>query len=700
MLSLSEKAAHLLACADVKRPELASVQTAEELVVSLTAPPRPRFRFEYERKAQVLDFLRAHYGAWRNFNTKEADRLAGLTIEQAQGSRALANIPELGKAWWATGDPRYVEAYQRFYLAVPTGEMFNWGEFNGLQGAIELDAYFLMQDSPAFTTEGRIAVLDHLHEITANAWDAHTSRWQQTMLGPEGHNWYLHGMHVLPFFGLLFPEFTRAEFFLKVGMSVVEEHVRGHLKADGGARETTMGYQNFSMCNLWDLYVVAQRNGYPVSSQFVERILNGTKFLLRLMSPVGGMPSFGDGGHGAGQLTQLAAIAAALTGDGECKWYAEYCRQHLQNVKTETPGELPLCAFFDVGLAGAATYANTRAHNPHHTSVLMGPTGYAALRNGETPQANYLAIAAADRGPIVTSHGHNDIFSLDVHAGGTRFIGEMGCAPYGKAPGRQYDEKTEAHSCLTIRGVEQTPLVDEWRWVGGHATIPAVRRWISEDTHDFFHGVHEGYYQYPDRTTLHARKIFFVKSAPSYWVVLDWLESNVENDYRAYFHGCVPGTLDGATVTLGEDGGTRLAIVPPAGDNLTARHITDAGLSAYIEERKLDPANYPCFAYDTRSANDCLAWTLAPLAPGAAAPTITRLPVAVNGIAEDAHGAVALQIAFPDHTDLLCVSHQDFDGTLEFAGIKTWGFLSFRRIIDGQVVLSIDHTMADGVCGR
>ena len=36
---------------------------------------------------------------------------------------------------------------------------------------------------------------------------------------------------------------------------------------------------------------------------------------------------------------------------------------------------------------------------------VMGPTGYAALRSGDDAGAAYLAIAAANRGPIVTSHG-------------------------------------------------------------------------------------------------------------------------------------------------------------------------------------------------------------------------------------------------------------------------------------------------------
>jgi len=699
----ADKGSHLMHYVDLDRPELAHLKRAADpaaaFVARLARPPRPRFRFEYERKADLLAFLNEHYEAWRSFDTTEADRVASLAIEEAQGYRALTSVPELGRAWWATGDPKYGAAFERFYLAVPTGQMFNWQEFNGIQGAIELDAFFLLLDCEGFTTEGRIAFLDHLHAITDNAWDVHMSRWQQIMLGPEGHNWYLAGMRVLPLFGMLFPEFKRAGFFLRAGWSVVEEQVRGHLKADGGARETALSYQAGVMQHLWDFYLFAHRNAYAASPGFVDRLLNATKFLLRLMSPQGGLPSFGDGHPGPGHLTQLAATATALTGDGECKWYAEYCRRHQRDVPAETAGEIPLCAFWDVGLAGAAAYARARPRNPNHTSVLMGPTGYVAMRDTDRPEGNYMAIAAADRGPIVTSHGHNEIFSLEVHAGGVRFIGEMGCAPYGKSPGRMYDQSTEAHTCLAIEGMEQVPIVGEWRWAG--RTMPVVRRWISAETHDFFHGVHEGYYQYPEHQTLHARKVLFVKSAPAYWVVMDWVESNVQNPYCAYFHGCVPGRLDGSIILLGDEPAMRLAVIPPEGDDITAERVSSEGLRAFINEKALEPDSYPCFVYRKRAESDCFVWVLVPLAPGEARPQVRRIPVRLNGREADAHTACAVEIAFEAHSDRLCVSHKDFDAGLDFGGESAWGHLAFRRIgADGITLLSFEHTMAEGVCGR
>lgn len=703
----SDKLARLLAALDPAQPAAAAVRASGDagaLLDLLARPPRARFRFDYQRKGEMLAFLREHYGSWRQFDLAPARRFEEMELDKARGSRATVGIAALGQAWWATGDERFGRAFERFYLNSPTGAMFSWGSFNGSQPAYELPAYFLLLDCPGFSTAGRIAFLDHLQAITAEAWDIHTSVWPQNSLGTEGHNWYLHGMHCLPFFGLLFPEFARSAFFLKTGWSVIEEHVRGHYKSDGGARETTLGYQVGNMHCLWDFYLIAHRNGHPIAPGMLDMLVRATKFLLRLASPAATIPAFGDTGSGDYGLSAMAAVAAALSGDGECKWYARHLRPCWPTKAPEALDQIPEAAFWDVGLEGARAFAQVRERNPNHVSVLMGPTGYAALRDHDGPEACYLAIAAADRGPIVTSHGHNEIFSLDLRALGARFLGVPSCAPYGTSPGRDYDQLTEAHNCLVVEGLEQSPPLGEWRW--SRVVTPAVRRWISEPTHDFFHGVHEGFYTYRQHDVLHARKVLFLKGSPAtpgYWIVTDWVESVQENGYRVYFHGCVSGAAAGRSILLQAPRGPRLAVIPPQDDALTLEPVNTPGRQAYLAETGSDPATHPCFVYARRGKSDSFPWVLLPQAAGetGALPVVERVPASINGKREDAHGVTALKISFPTHDDLLCLSHKDFDAELEFAGVRAWGHLAFRRVArDGRTTLAITHTMADGVCGR
>ncbi|OGV70041.1 MAG: hypothetical protein A2340_13470 [Lentisphaerae bacterium RIFOXYB12_FULL_60_10] len=701
------KADHVMQAVDLERPELAAVRgsatPAEAFAQYVSGRPAGRFRVEYRRKVEILAFCKAHYDAWRSFDPAAADRVAAMTIEQARVPRALSGVRKLGQAWWATGDPKYGTAFEQFYRDNETGSMFTWGAFNGSQGLYELDAWFLLLDCPGFTVEGRVAVLDHLAAIADYAWDDAVSQWNQLALGPEGHNWYLHGMQILPFIALLFPEFKRSEFFLKTGFSVVEEHLRAHYRADGGARETTPSYQQGSVNWLWDFYALARRNAIPLSEGFETRLMNATMHLLRLATPQGSVPSIGDSHHESGGLTNLAAIAAALSGDRECKWYAEQWRGMRDGVCGERLGELPESVFWMVGLEGARTYAAARERNPAARSVLMGSTGYAALRSSGARSAAYLSLAAAERGPIVTSHGHNDVLSMEVHADGVRFVGEMGCAPYGNSPGRNYDERAEAHSCLVLQGEQPVPIVSEWRWK--HHLRPAVTRWISEPSHDFIQAVHEGYYQYPERQTLHARKILFRKprraDEAGYWLVFDWIESTVDNACEVYFHGCVPGQLDGTRIELGEGDATRLWIMPPEGDAVPLQAVESEGRAAYMQERKLDPARHPAYVYRQTVGSGCLVWLLAPMRFGMPPVTLRRLPVQLNGRDADAHAATAVEVAWGGRVETVCLSHQVFDAELAYGDYRDWGLLACHaKGPDGARELDVVHTVSDGDCGR
>jgi len=674
-------------------------QPATALLRLFTAQPRPQFRFDYTRKAEICAFLHQHYAAWRTDDTSLADDLVATLTAEGLCQQVVMGVRELGLAWWKTGNPRYGIAFNQVFDGTSTAAIFNWGYFSGRQASLELDAFYLLLDCDAFTEGGRLGFLAHLYAILTTGWDRHVAQFSPLTLGPEGHNWYVHGVCGMPWLGILFPEFDRADELLHSGWSVVEEHLRGHYLPDGGARETIFGYQWDSLLHLWDLYLLASRNHFPTSPAFLERMMRATRILFEVMTPRGTLPSFGDKWLTPVMLTRLAAIAATLTGDRECKWYAEYARRFVADGALETPGEIPRCAFWDVGLAGAHAYADIAPLQPGKCSFLLGDMGYAVLRTTHAPEAAYLAMAAAPRGPIVTSHGHNDIFSLEVHAHGAQFLGELGCAPYGETPGRWYDQTTAAHNCLTVDGEEQVPLLTEWRWDGN--VYPKIRRWISQDTHDFVHGVHEGYYRYPDQQTIHARKIFFVKSAPAYWVVMDWVESNLDREYRVYFHGCLPGACEGNTFVIGDRDIAHLAVIPPAGDELTVAQVQEAGWQAYCQERAIDPHVYPCVAYTTRARKTCLVWVLSPLQPGQTMPKVSRLPALANGVAQLPDDVTTIQVTFPEVTDRLCIAHRDFDARLSVNDETSWGFLSFvRRNALHEPVLTITHTVADGVCGR
>jgi hypothetical protein len=224
---------------------------------------------------------------------------------------------------------------------------------------------------------------------------------------------------------------------------------------------------------------------------------------------------------------------------------------------------------------------------------------------------------------------------------------------------------------------------------------------MSEPTHDFFHGVHEGYYRWPEHRTLHARKIVFLKQPPCYWVVLDWLLSDVENRAAAYFHACVEGRIQGDSIRLGAENRPNLAIIPPAETGLVPEPVAHPGLEAYRASKHVAERDYPCFAFRKQVASDCLAWVLVPLAPGRTPPRVARLSLKLNGQPAEPHQALALQVAFPDQVDTLLVSHTEFDAELHAGDLVVWGIAGFQRAApDGTLLGSWRHTVRDGCCGR
>jgi hypothetical protein len=723
---MADKLADLLARVDLNnpaRPDLAGIAKAKDpaaaLLAALDAPPRGRYRFEHERKADILAFVREHYAGWRKFDTAPAEKFVNFDLGTLGQGRITADIVALGRAWWATGDEKYGKALGRIFGGVKTGDGFNWGSFNATQVTKDMDAYFMLKDCPGFSQDDRIAFFDHLSALADDSWDTHTATWSQLSLGPEGHNWYIHGMEGLPLFGAMFPEFKRSRYFIDAPWSMFEEHLRGHIKADGGARETTLGYQMGTTRILWELYLHGVRNGIPMASNSAEILLRTTRFLLELASPEGTMPAYGDTAPHTDGVLNCAAMAAAVTGDNEMKWYAEHLRQlpprkwqreqattgkcASEGGMTETPGQIPESAFWRVGLGGAATYAAARARNPHRTSVLMDLTGYAAMRDGDGIDANYMAICAAARGPIVTSHGHNEIFATEVHADGRRFIGELGPAGYGESVGRDYDMTTAAHNTLEILGMEQVPLKGEWRWHG--RVRPQIQRWISEPTHDFFDGAHEGYYKYQVNDVLHRRKVLFIKKhgevKRGYWVVFDWMLADQTYDYRLNFHGVRPGKVLNDYIRIGEDGGTQLAIVAPTGDPLKIEQLQSAGHDAYISEKKLEAEWYPWFGMTQRAASHCFVTVLMPVQPGEDAPKVERLPAKWSRHDAASHDVTAVRIAHREGVDTVCISHKDHDDELTFGNEKAWGWLALRRVnAAGQTVLNIEHVKRDGIAER
>lgn len=655
-------------------------------VSSLWTTPRRRCYLDIQNKAKVIAYLDTHYQGWREQACNQAARFLTMTLQEAKGNRAMSGITALGIAWWATDDPKYGKAYEQHYLQTATGELFNWGAFAGAQATAELPAHLMLTDCPGYSQEGRLAVLDHLLELNRIAWEERTSKWGVLSLGPEGHNWYIHGIDCLPYVGTLFPELTQADFYRQISWNLIEEHLRGNYHRDGGSRERTPGYHGGSVRIMWTIYAMMKRNAHLTHWQpspvFESQLLRATHFLVNLMTPKGDLPAFGDSYTLPGALASIFALAAAVSGDGLCKWAAEQSQTSVRNDNHLAQGQLPLGAFWALGEEGASAYAKVVAKPPTGKSIFLPYSGFGVMRESWDNDAACMLINAAPRGSIVTSHEHNDLFSFDLYANDTRFLGQAGIAPYNTTPGRDYDVSTRAHNTLTLQGEEQLPIVNQWRWDG--RVIPAIRRWDISEHLEIFQGVHEGFCK-PERQVLHERKIVFVKqnpqedqnnTLPSYWVIFDRVITEDQLPCEIWFHGCVPGTIQsgsanpgsanqGASNLLFDAGdGKMLGICPPVGDELGLRQDESDEVKAYAQEAKFDLQKHPAFCYDAKVGSHVFVWVLMPVTSAKDLPRVERIKGYINGSLREHDPMTAVRIRHRHGVDELYASHLMHDALM------------------------------------
>ena len=150
----TEKARHLESCINWDYPEICAMKNEpnrlEQFIDYISEKNNFRHLYEVDKKAEILVFLKTNYRNWQNFNVEKADKIVARSIEDAQKPRALADIAELGKAWWATGDEQYGAAFQKFFSESASGGMINWGSFAATQTDIELNGFQLIKDCPGF----------------------------------------------------------------------------------------------------------------------------------------------------------------------------------------------------------------------------------------------------------------------------------------------------------------------------------------------------------------------------------------------------------------------------------------------------------------------------------------------------------------------------------------------------------------------
>jgi hypothetical protein len=280
----------------------------------------------------------------------------------------------------------------------------------------------------------------------------------------------------------------------RCGDRIFDIQLRRHMRPDGSMIEDSVSYHRFVLEMLVQRHLLGDGGG---GAAVGRALVGAAQFLCRLGALDGPVPEYGDWDEGRlltstqdpHDLAGTVRLALALGGTGapadwrdrhdECAWYA---------------GE------------GLPVEANPAV-------VDGGEVGGGVARATAGP---FVAWLKAGSGP---SHGHADLCSTPILAGGSWLVGDPGTGTYnGAIEQRNYFRSSVAHSVLRLGGIDQLEPHRVFRW--RHRAHGAVGEPVRSGSSVVMWGVHDAY-----RRLQPGRRVArVVLVSPDGVVVSDWVE--------------------------------------------------------------------------------------------------------------------------------------------------------------------------------
>jgi heparan-sulfate lyase len=394
----------------------------------------------------------------------------------------------MGRAYWHTGDEKYAEEW--------AAQMMDWIAKNpcdaehdyawrtleaGIRGYRWTGLFHYFVDSPAFTPERLAAFLNSCHDH-AEYLVTHAT---------EGNNWAVTEAEGLAFLAITFPEFKRAETWLKDAVERLSKEMERQVFPDGHQRELTLHYHMVSLEGFLRTFQFARQNGrhelFPRA--FLTRLERMCEAPMKLGFPDGTIPQFGDCWMGRpGQYKKRFREWARLFG-----------RDDFLFLATE----------------------GTQGTPPSETAFAFPDAGLYSMRSGWTDDAVMLVLKC---GPDGGWHCQPDNGTFELYAGGRNLMPDSGAYIYhSDDANRAWFQQTSVHQTLTLDGRNS-------------AYAPRLLLWKPGRDLDILVVENESY-----EDLRHRRAVFFVNKR--YFIIVDDALGPAEGIVDLHFQ-FAPGDLD------------------------------------------------------------------------------------------------------------------------------------------------------------
>jgi hypothetical protein len=433
----------------------------------------------------------------------------------------------LGRAYWRTGDERYARVFAE-HLASWTEENppkvgINWtSSLEVSYRAIAwLWALHLFRDSASLTPELFLRALKFLY-LHAR----HLETYLSTYFSPNTH---LTGEALGLFYvGTALPEFGRASArWRERGARILLEELSRQVRPDGVYYEQTTFYHRYTTDIYTHFYTLARATGAPIeTTALASRLASMLDFMLHATRPEGTTPFFGD--DDGGRLVWLDERPLTDFRTTLANGATLFARPDYKFVAGDATEE----TLWLVGADGLAAFDALPPRPPTETSRAFPDGGFYVMRDGWTPESNFLIIDCGPHGALNCGHAHADALSFDLSAAGRALIIDPGTYTYTGSPKlRDYFRSSTAHNALLVNGQSSSVPGTTFQW--SHIATSEARAWFSTPRFDYFEGAHDGYTRLQPPVA-YARSLLFLKGG--YWVVRDTVETSGAHDYEARLH--------------------------------------------------------------------------------------------------------------------------------------------------------------------
>jgi len=291
----------------------------------------------------------------------------------------------------------------------------------------------------------------------------------------------------------LFPEFPESSTWAKTASSSLKYHLMNELYPDGGYMERC-GYHSVAMGYLMHAVATIIANNvekrFPtlMNNKILQLIEKMHEWDLKMLSPVGTMPDFGD--CGLSSHLRFLARGAAIFKRKDFAWPVSLFSPCLLPPKT------------------------VKAKKPEFLSESL-PSYFTIMRDGWEEESLYMAI---DHGPLGGQHSHIDTCSFIAYAYGIPIAMDSGI-------GTSYEDpkyipvfrSLRAHNVIAIDNIETEKIAERLLWEKSEEI-----EHIKMLSHAYKHSLN----------VLHYRDIFFIKRYG--WIIHDLLEGPSSLDFSRH----------------------------------------------------------------------------------------------------------------------------------------------------------------------